>query len=82
MLNYSVRLVMVGFIDGVDHRKEYRVSVEPMVGGKSAVRAEWGRIGGHQSSQIKAAGLDAESCEVLAERLVSEKVKKGYVLAS
>lgn len=55
------------------------VEEDPTVPGAFRCRAEYGRIGGHVSSVIKATG-SAVTCERTLEDLAREKQRSGYAV--
>lgn len=63
------------------HSKFYSpiVEADPSVPGAFRCRAEYGRIGGHVSSVVKASG-SALTCERALEDLAREKQRGGYTV--
>lgn len=62
------------------HNKAYKVAVVHMPDGTWGVVAQWGKIGGTMSQQVKHPGMKDKAMAVsFAQGMVLEKGKKGYV---
>lgn len=57
----------------------YRVAVEPTLLGDVCVTRSWGRIGGAEQRLAPLPVGDMDTAEMLAGKIVREKLKRGYV---
>ena len=59
----------------------YLVSVRPSLLDPYAVLRMWGRLGGQQRSMVSPCA-SAEEAEILAERLVRRRLRRGYCIVN
>ena len=71
--------ILISIDPSANRNRFYRVAVEPTLLGDVCVTRSWGRIGGAEQRLAPLPVGDVSKGEMLASRIVREKLKRGYV---